>query len=46
MVVPLWETEKALLELHENKDLVKVLVSPEIDRRIMLHNGKEIQHGL
>jgi threonine dehydrogenase-like Zn-dependent dehydrogenase len=36
MVVPLYELETALNELHQNKDLVKVLVSPEIDRRIIL----------
>ena len=36
MVVPLQELEIALHELQQNKNLVKVLVSPEIDRRIVL----------
>ena len=36
MVVPLEETERALLELRENKKLVKVLVSPEINERVIL----------
>jgi threonine dehydrogenase-like Zn-dependent dehydrogenase len=45
MVVPLWETEIALNELHGNKDLVKVLVSPEIDHRIVL-SGEEGAHGV
>jgi threonine dehydrogenase-like Zn-dependent dehydrogenase len=36
MVVPLHELEKSLLELHENKDLVKVLVSPEATERKIL----------
>jgi len=36
MIVPLCELEKALNELHQNKDLVKVLVSPEITERIIL----------
>lgn len=36
MIVPLFELEKALNELHQNKDLVKVLVSPEITERIYL----------
>lgn len=36
MIVPLRETEKALHELHLNKNLVKVLVCPEIDERIIL----------
>jgi threonine dehydrogenase-like Zn-dependent dehydrogenase len=38
MIVPLEETEIALKELRENPDLVKVLVSPEIDKRIILYN--------
>jgi Threonine dehydrogenase and related Zn-dependent dehydrogenases len=38
MVVPLWELETALLELQQNKDLVKVLVSPEAtERKILVH---------
>jgi threonine dehydrogenase-like Zn-dependent dehydrogenase len=36
MIVPLCELEKALHELQEDKNLVKVLVSPEITRRIVL----------
>jgi threonine dehydrogenase-like Zn-dependent dehydrogenase len=36
MIVPLRELELALNELHQNKDLVKVLVSPEITERIIL----------
>jgi threonine dehydrogenase-like Zn-dependent dehydrogenase len=36
MIVPLNELEIALNELHQNKDLVKVLVSPEINERIIL----------
>jgi len=36
MIVPLHELEIALNELHQNKDLVKVLVSPEITERIIL----------
>jgi threonine dehydrogenase-like Zn-dependent dehydrogenase len=36
MVVPLNELEIALHELQQNKNLVKVLVAPEIDKRIML----------
>lgn len=36
MVVPLEETEMALKELRENPKLVKVLVSPLIDKRILL----------
>jgi threonine dehydrogenase-like Zn-dependent dehydrogenase len=38
MIVPLWELETALLELQQNKDLVKVLVSPEAtERKILIH---------
>ncbi len=36
MVVPLEELEIALKELHENKDLVKVLVCPDLSERIVL----------
>jgi threonine dehydrogenase-like Zn-dependent dehydrogenase len=36
MIVPLNELEIALHELQQNKKLVKVLVCPEIDHRIML----------
>jgi threonine dehydrogenase-like Zn-dependent dehydrogenase len=36
MIVPLNELEIALKELQSNKDLVKVLVSPEITERIVL----------
>jgi threonine dehydrogenase-like Zn-dependent dehydrogenase len=36
MIVPLREVEVALNELHANKNLVKVLVCPEIDERIIL----------
>jgi threonine dehydrogenase-like Zn-dependent dehydrogenase len=36
MIVPLCELEIALNELQQNKDLVKVLVSPEITERIIL----------
>lgn len=36
MVVPLFELETALNELQQNKNLVKVLVSPEITERIYL----------
>jgi threonine dehydrogenase-like Zn-dependent dehydrogenase len=36
MVVPLEETEDALKELRENKKLVKVLVSPEVTKRVLL----------
>jgi threonine dehydrogenase-like Zn-dependent dehydrogenase len=36
MIVPLSELELSLNELHQNKDLVKVLVSPEITERIIL----------
>jgi len=36
MIVPLCELEVALHELQENKNLVKVLVSPEITQRIVL----------
>jgi threonine dehydrogenase-like Zn-dependent dehydrogenase len=37
MIVPLWELEDALNELHDDKDLVKVLVSPEAtERKILL----------
>jgi threonine dehydrogenase-like Zn-dependent dehydrogenase len=36
MIVPLNELEIALNELQQNKDLVKVLVSPEIHERIIL----------
>ncbi|MBI9050349.1 MAG: alcohol dehydrogenase catalytic domain-containing protein [Anaerolineaceae bacterium] len=36
MIVPLSELEEALNELHDNKDLVKVLVCPEITERILL----------
>lgn len=36
MIVPLSELEMALNELHQNKDLVKVLVCPEITERIIL----------
>ena len=36
MIVPLSELEMSLNELHQNKDLVKVLVSPEITERIIL----------
>jgi len=36
MVVPLEETEQALKELQENRKLVKVLVSPEITKRVIL----------
>ncbi len=36
MIVPLSELETALNELQQNKDLVKVLVSPEITERILL----------
>jgi threonine dehydrogenase-like Zn-dependent dehydrogenase len=36
MIVPLSELEVALNELQQNKDLVKVLVSPEIKERIIL----------
>jgi threonine dehydrogenase-like Zn-dependent dehydrogenase len=36
MIVPLHELELALHELQQNKDLVKVLVSPEIKERIVL----------
>ena len=36
MIVPLCELEKALHEIQEDKNLVKVLVSPEITRRIVL----------
>jgi threonine dehydrogenase-like Zn-dependent dehydrogenase len=36
MIVPLYELEIALNELQQNKDLVKVLVSPEIKERIIL----------
>ena len=37
MIVPLEELESALKELQENKNLVKVLVSPMINERIILH---------
>jgi threonine dehydrogenase-like Zn-dependent dehydrogenase len=37
MIVPLPELERALHELQEDKTLVKVLVSPEIDQRIRLN---------
>lgn len=37
MVVPLEELESALKELQENKNLVKVLVSPLIKERIVLN---------
>ncbi len=37
MIVPLEETEKAILELRENKKLVKVLVSPEATERTVLY---------
>jgi threonine dehydrogenase-like Zn-dependent dehydrogenase len=37
MIVPLPELERALHELQEDKTLVKVLVSPEIDKRIKLN---------
>ena len=46
MIVPLNELETALHELQQNKNLVKVLVSPEIGHRIMLQAGKEACHGL
>lgn len=36
MIVPLRELEQSLNELQQNKDLVKVLVSPEINERIVL----------
>lgn len=36
MIVPLEETEQALHELRQNKNLVKVLVSPEITQRTIL----------
>jgi threonine dehydrogenase-like Zn-dependent dehydrogenase len=36
MIVPLTELEAALHELQQNKDLVKVLVSPEITERKIL----------
>lgn len=36
MIVPLRELEQSLNELQQNKDLVKVLVSPEISERIIL----------
>lgn len=36
MIVPLHELEMALHELQQNKDLVKVLVSPEVEERIIL----------
>jgi threonine dehydrogenase-like Zn-dependent dehydrogenase len=36
MIVPLSELEVALNELQQNKNLVKVLVSPEITERIIL----------
>lgn len=36
MIVPLRETEMALKELHESKELVKVLVCPEVEERIVL----------
>ena len=35
MVVPLEEYESALHEMKENKDLIKVFVSPQIDKRIV-----------
>ncbi len=38
MIVPLREVETALHELRQNKDLVKVLVCPEIDERIILNH--------
>ncbi|MCI1966197.1 MAG: alcohol dehydrogenase catalytic domain-containing protein [Oscillospiraceae bacterium] len=37
MVVPLEEAEDALKELRENKKLVKVLISPNIKKRIVLY---------
>lgn len=37
MIVPLEELEEALKEIQENKQLVKVLVSPEIKERIILY---------
>jgi threonine dehydrogenase-like Zn-dependent dehydrogenase len=36
MIVPLKELETALHELRQNKNLVKVLVSPEATERIIL----------
>lgn len=36
MIVPLRETEMAINELHQNRELVKVLVCPEIEERIIL----------
>jgi threonine dehydrogenase-like Zn-dependent dehydrogenase len=36
MIVPLNELETALHELRQNKNLVKVLVSPEVTKRIVL----------
>ncbi|GHU63306.1 dehydrogenase [Clostridia bacterium] len=36
MIVPLEELESAMRELQESKDLVKVLVSPEISERVWL----------
>jgi threonine dehydrogenase-like Zn-dependent dehydrogenase len=36
MIVPLCELEMSLNELQQNKDLVKVLVSPEITERVIL----------
>ncbi len=38
MVVPLEELEDAIHELSENPNLIKVFVSPEIDKRILFEN--------
>lgn len=38
-IVPLRDLEKALHELNEDKNLIKVLVSPEIDEEIVLGGG-------
>ena len=35
MIVPLEELEQAMREIHSGKTLVKVLVSPEIDKRVV-----------
>ncbi len=38
MVIPLEELEQGIKELEQNKDLIKVFVSPEIKERIIFEN--------